>query len=223
MRMVFYMAICDFFFALKFFVGGIIGAPTASAPACTCCDTLVVAHRPIYEFMVVPSFCSATPHSGPNLTKALDHFDLVLWSSSTSSDTAVIGERNESALCLFEGVLGQFFGLASISWYFCITINALYALSPIMNVNAATLKRREYMHHIFVWGISGVSTVIAGVFGEYGYDADGTCWIRGERNWFRMLFFFPLFVYIVVAMVLLAKVSVVLFAYGIVLFVSPRI
>ena len=51
--------------------------------------------------------------------------------------------------------------------------------------------------HVFVWGTSALSFVVAGAsqasgWNAIGYTPDGTCWLR---NHFVYLFYVPLFVY----------------------------
>lgn len=57
--------------------------------------------------------------------------------------------EDSPAMCYFAAISGQFFGLASLSWYFCITINTFRAMNADL-VRTAKYKGLPIGYHAYV-------------------------------------------------------------------------
>ena len=63
------------------------------------------------------------------------------------------------------------------------------------------------VYHIVVWSYAALSSIVPLLLSEYGPAADGTCWIQGSHNPFRLLFYIPLTIFLVIGTVLLVFAS----------------
>lgn len=97
-------------------------------------------------------------------------------------------------MCTLEGIWYQFFGMASISWNGVISFNLIISLRYPFT-NPAKYAR---VYHVFVT-LMAVSTTVAVSFvnglHSYGPSGDGTCWISGDKNLWKLVFFVPLVIY----------------------------
>eukprot|EP00823_Brevimastigomonas_motovehiculus_P007254 TRINITY_DN6265_c0_g1_i1.p1 TRINITY_DN6265_c0_g1~~TRINITY_DN6265_c0_g1_i1.p1 ORF type:complete len:371 (+),score=51.20 TRINITY_DN6265_c0_g1_i1:91-1203(+) len=98
-----------------------------------------------------------------------------------------------AAWCDYEGFSGQFFGLSSVSWYFTIALSAFLSLKYPLHFK--TSQNIIYLYHLFVWGVSGITTIISWKMAGYGPSGDGTCWIQTKHELYRLLFYVPLLFY----------------------------
>lgn len=104
-----------------------------------------------------------------------------------------ISYQDITAYCIGQAVWAQFWGMASISWNGIISLNLMANLrKPFLD----TSKWGTY-YHLWVWVLSGVTTILLVVLNMYGVSGDGTCWIKGDYNLFRLVFFIPLLAYFV--------------------------
>ncbi|KAJ3178643.1 phosphatidylinositol-4-phosphate 5-kinase-like protein 1 [Geranomyces variabilis] len=94
-------------------------------------------------------------------------------------------------MCGLSGHLGQFFALSTILWNGAISLNLFMLL-----LNPRKLKPGRFVriYHYIIWGYCVISAVVLGVTNQIGFTEDGTCWIIGKQNPFRLLFYGPLFV-----------------------------
>eukprot|EP01114_Cavostelium_apophysatum_P012650 TRINITY_DN2883_c0_g1_i1.p1 TRINITY_DN2883_c0_g1~~TRINITY_DN2883_c0_g1_i1.p1 ORF type:complete len:621 (-),score=131.11 TRINITY_DN2883_c0_g1_i1:100-1962(-) len=105
---------------------------------------------------------------------------------------AILGqelEEEDKGWCLYSVIVGQFFGVASISW------NMIVSLSLIITIRNPFSQYGKYnkFFHIYAWTVSLISTIIVVATNNYGESFDGTCGIKGDDNPMRLLFFVPLF------------------------------
>lgn len=109
-----------------------------------------------------------------------------------------LGETPDSADCLMESLIGQFFAIAGVMWYATVVvclITEIMGRGPKITVMRVTAP-------VVVWGYSIVVTVFVWVMGGFGPSADGTCWII-PGNWFRLTFFLPMWISLMLGFVLL--------------------
>ncbi|PRP83062.1 hypothetical protein PROFUN_09658 [Planoprotostelium fungivorum] len=109
----------------------------------------------------------------------------------------------QRALCYYQVVSGQFFGTASVSWTAMISINLLInSVRPFYNTDWITS-----FAHVWVWTLSGVSTVTIislngsnaandPTSGAIGTNGDGTCW---AIKLYDLAFIIPLLCYFMLA------------------------
>jgi len=96
-------------------------------------------------------------------------------------------QQQNEIFCLITALLGQFAGMASISWNGMINLNLLINLrKPFVD----TAKFGKF-YHLWVWVLASVTTALMFGLDEWGPSGDGTCWIEGERNLFKLSFFIP--------------------------------
>lgn len=113
----------------------------------------------------------------------------------------------DQAYCEVQGFISNVAGTGSLLWYLVIAVHALLALAgENVAVNLLYLKRYQPYYHVFVWGYSLSASLLVFAVGEYGSAGDGSCWIRGDRDPLRLLFYLPLACTFVVASVLLWRV-----------------
>lgn len=119
-------------------------------------------------------------------------------------------ETERTPLCVFEAVVGQFFGLASASWHFIITANTLAALRMSFRMRPAARRGITWRAHAFVWSLSAGTTAVLAARNAFGPSSDGTCWVPGSPDSvgaLRLLFYMPISAYIGAALVLLGTVA----------------
>lgn len=91
--------------------------------------------------------------------------------------------------CNIEAFIGHFFATAIVCWYGVIFINSFRALYGCDMTNA---KSTMLWSHAFIWIFSFSSSLLCLNMEQFGMSEDGTCWVTGDRNPFRLLFFVPL-------------------------------
>ncbi|KAF2069078.1 hypothetical protein CYY_009606 [Polysphondylium violaceum] len=103
--------------------------------------------------------------------------------------------QDHTVACLLQAGAQQFFGLASISW------NGMISLNLIINTTRPFENSSSYnkLYHIWVWGLSAVTSIIMFAARSTGPSGDGTCWVEGQRSPIRLLFFVPLLIYFAIS------------------------
>lgn len=97
--------------------------------------------------------------------------------------------------CQVSGLYTNFFALASVSWSAVLSFNLiLNTVRPFGDTSHYTVY-----FHLFVWTVSGVSTLLVGLSRDIGISADGTCWFEVSEK-FHWQFFVPLIVYFLLAL-----------------------
>lgn len=100
-----------------------------------------------------------------------------------------------STYCQVSGLYTNFFALASISWSAVLSINLiLNTVRPFGDTSGYAI-----WYHMFVWTISGVSTLLVGLSKDIGISADGTCWFEVSEK-FHWQFYVPLICYFLLAL-----------------------
>lgn len=98
--------------------------------------------------------------------------------------------------CYISAIMGQFFGLGTISWNFVISLYLfLLMYKPIrFRHKLKEIGRRKlnlYVHG-FVWGFSIFTIFVSGVTGNIGSSPHGACWLK---NFYILFFYGPLVIY----------------------------
>jgi len=91
----------------------------------------------------------------------------------------------------------QFFAAATRAWYFNIAVMALLLLMGYSAHEIAGLFGSR-LQHLFVWTLSSICCglpLLGDGYGPTGHDGN-ECWILGEDNPYRVVFFGPLFAFI---------------------------
>ncbi|KAL6077846.1 PIPK domain-containing protein, variant 3 [Balamuthia mandrillaris] len=89
----------------------------------------------------------------------------------------------------------QFFGLGSISWNAVISLNLIINLRhPFVDTSKGSL-----IYHLYVWSLCTITTALMLGFKQWGVSGDGTCWIKGTTNPWRLVFYLPLVIYFILA------------------------
>ncbi|KNC99340.1 uncharacterized protein SPPG_05587 [Spizellomyces punctatus DAOM BR117] len=118
-------------------------------------------------------------------------------------------------LCELSGHAGQFFALSTVLWNGVLSVNLFFLLyQPRAYKPDIWIKR----YHIFVWGFCALSAAILWGAKQIGFTEDGTCWIEGKRNSYRLIFYLPLCISFLVSIVSVAYATYRLNACG-----SPRV
>jgi len=119
--------------------------------------------------------------------------------------------EDHTVACILQAGVQQFFGLASISW------NGMISLNLIINTTRPFENSSAYnkLYHIWVWGLSGVTSVIMFAARSTGPSGDGTCWVEGQRSFIRLLFFVPLIIYFAISLSSLVIATVYSRNYGV--------
>ena len=105
------------------------------------------------------------------------------------------GDQIEGA-CIASGLMGQFFGLSTICWNFCIGLNLLLSLKCSFRYNQGSAKKYfRIFTHVFSWGLPLLTCILALAENNVVMTFDGTCWLYG--NWV-FFFYVPLFIFILV-------------------------
>jgi len=140
-----------------------------------------------------------------------ENFNRVFWMSFCDFGlslkfwvSAVVGHplSKGSGLCALSGITGNFFSIATATWYFIIAVNIYRVFQGLSK--ASFLSR--YQHHV-VWSISLVVGFLPWSLDDYGPIDDGDqCWITGNTDLMRLTFTVPLYVYLVFSIYLLGYV-----------------
>jgi len=121
------------------------------------------------------------------------------------TQTPVSMERNRS-VCLFSAIVGQFFGIATISWYFVISV-CVYCVFQPPESRWRWLLNQDLLQHAYAWGLSTFCAFLPWWSSTYGDMDDGTqCWIPGISDPMKLTLMLPLFVYLLFAAYLLSYV-----------------
>lgn len=70
-----------------------------------------------------------------------------------------------------------------------------------------------WWYHAAVWAYSAMAAIVPLAAGQYGPASDGTCWIHGSHNLFRLLFYIPLTLFLVLGITLLSYASCAMSAW----------
>jgi len=95
-------------------------------------------------------------------------------------------------LCYWSGIMGQFFGLGTVSWNFMISVNLFLALRNPHRSKTMSSTKYFVGCHIYVWGLSALTCIIGIATGNIAYTKDGTCWLQ---NSYVFEFYVPLYIY----------------------------
>lgn len=97
-----------------------------------------------------------------------------------SGDISIITDGTPA--CYLSAIMGQFFGLGTISWNFVISLYLfLLMYKPIKFRHKLKEIGRTKLNiyvHSFVWGLSIFTIFISGVTGNIGSSPHGTCWLK---------------------------------------------
>jgi len=99
--------------------------------------------------------------------------------------------------CLMEALIGQFFAIAGVLWYAAVVMCLILELTG----KASKMVSLRISAPIGVWGYSLVATVFVWSMDGFGPSADGTCWITS--NWYRLTFFVPVWLAMMLGFILL--------------------
>jgi len=117
---------------------------------------------------------------------------------------ARVSMEQSKFLCLFSAIFGQFTGVATISWYFIISI-CVYAVFQPPESRWRLFLKSETLQHVYVWSIAAFTSLLPWWTGRYGDMDDGTqCWISGAGDRMKLAQGIPLFLYLLFAFYLLA-------------------
>ena len=114
---------------------------------------------------------------------------LVGWNSISSWDRGgeEIVTECSAYLCMVSAIGQQLFGLGCILW---TTMIALHLhLSLLGGMRLPPTRSTVSLLHLAVWGIAGISVLVLALTHSFG-PAGQWCWIREERIWARLTFFY---------------------------------
>jgi len=104
-------------------------------------------------------------------------------------------EQNEFA-CLFSAIFGTFCTLATLSWYFMISI-CVYAVFQPPESQWRLLSEYEVLQHGYVWTISTFAGLLPWWTGHYGtIESSAQCWIPGDGDPMKLTVAAPLYFYL---------------------------
>jgi hypothetical protein len=107
-------------------------------------------------------------------------------------------ESPASADCMMESLIGQLFAIAGVMWYATVVVCLIMEIrgrGPRMVVLRVPAP-------LIVWGYSIFATLLVWYLDGFGPSADGTCWIK-PGNWYRLTFFIPMWLSLLLGFVLL--------------------
>lgn len=97
--------------------------------------------------------------------------------------------------CKTTALYTNFFALASVSWSAVLSFNLIYNTARPFGDSSGFTK----WYHLFVWFISGLSTLLVGLSDDIGISDDGTCWFALQKT-FHWQFYVPLGCYFLLAL-----------------------
>jgi len=100
--------------------------------------------------------------------------------------------------CVVLGWLGEFAGHATCAWNFMMSVLVFQSFR-----NAEHFKTTDsalWKYHAYVWGVSLSISLVLLFLKQYGPTSDG-CWIMGDDNIYRYIFFFAPYSFYIVACV----------------------
>lgn len=106
----------------------------------------------------------------------------------------------EGSSCHILAFVGQFFITAIVCWYGTLFINSVRAL---YGRDMENTKNTMLLSHVVIWIYSFITSILCLELKQYGMTEDGTCWIAGGQNPFRLFFFIPLLITMLVSIVLI--------------------
>jgi len=114
-------------------------------------------------------------------------------------------ERNKF-ICLLSAISGNFFAIATVSWYFIISV-CVYSVFQPAKSRWRWILTHESLQHIYVWSLAIFGALLPWWSDNYGDMDDGTqCWIPGLQDPMKLTLLLPLFIYLVFAIYLLIYV-----------------
>jgi hypothetical protein len=123
---------------------------------------------------------------------ALSDFMLSLKFIATALYPGSASLQNIYEICMLQAGWAQFWALASVSWNAIISLNLIIKLkSPFTNSAGY-----EKYYHVWVWGLSSLTTAALVMTQSFGKSGDGTCWFpEYSQPYYKLLFFAPLLAY----------------------------
>jgi len=104
-------------------------------------------------------------------------------------------ERNQF-VCLLSAITGNFFGIATVSWYFVIAI-CVYSVFQPRDSRWRWVLNNEILQHTYVWGLATFGAFLPWWTNRYGDMDDGTqCWIPGLQDPMKLTMELPLYLYL---------------------------
>jgi len=106
-------------------------------------------------------------------------------------------------ICIINAFGGTFFMVATMSWYFVISLFTYLTLVGI-SIQELQEKKIRVISHIYVWTLSTFAFVFPYLHNDIGQmQDDGTCWIKTDSKTPRLVILIPLFIYLLFALFLL--------------------
>jgi len=114
-------------------------------------------------------------------------------------------ERNKF-VCLLSAISGNFFAIATVSWYFIISV-CVYSVFQSQKSRWRLMLTHESLQHVYVWSLAVFGALLPWWSDHYGDMDDGTqCWIPGIQDPMKLTLVLPLFIYLFFAFYLLIYV-----------------
>jgi len=114
---------------------------------------------------------------------------------------APVSMERSKFVCLLSAITGNFFAIATISWYFVISV-CVYAVFQHSESRWRWFLQNEGIQHVYVWGLSTFGAFLP--WWSYGDMDDGTqCWISDFQDPMRLTMELPLYIYLLFACYLL--------------------
>jgi len=108
---------------------------------------------------------------------------------------ANVSMESNPVACLFSAILGNFFGIAVISWYFMISVCVYASLQPQESRWRFFLEYPSIQHG-YVWTVSTFAALLPWWTGHYGTMDDGAqCWISRTGDPMKLTLGVPLYSY----------------------------
>jgi len=101
---------------------------------------------------------------------------------------------DHKGLCLFSAISGNFFGIATISWYFIIAL-CVHAIFKPRESRWRWILEREWVQHLYVWTLSLIGAFLPWWGNSYGELPDGLqCWIYRDDDLMKLTINAPIYV-----------------------------
>lgn len=123
------------------------------------------------------------------------------------ADTEVADTINKTD-CFVEAFFTNIFNVASISWNFIILTILCRILWNRNNINLKQFSCELKYYHCYVWFCAFVSSIIPLFQNAYGfvnnrYGSRYQCWISEQYEYYQLIFYFLISLYMIVSIVLL--------------------
>jgi len=106
---------------------------------------------------------------------------------------APISMEKNKALCLLSAISGNFFGIATVSWYFIIAL-CVYAIFQSRESRWRWILLQDELQHIYVWSVAIFGALLPWWGNSYGDLDDGTeCWIPGKQDLMKLTIEAPVY------------------------------